>query len=286
MRYAVRMRDSTVWIITGANGGLGRALTLAALDAGHTVVATVRRTAHGLPTHDRLTVEQLDVRDRNAARALVERATAQHGGIDVLVNNAGYGLIGTTEEAGEDDARDLIDTNLLGPLWLSQAVIPVMRDRGSGHIVQISTVGAVGTMPTLGLYNASKWGLEGFSEAMASEVAEFGIRVSLIQPGALDTDWAGASMRFSAPKPPYDHLRTRLFGTAAVPWPETDAAGGADPTLAAAAILAHVSRGDDARLRVLVGDDAPEQVAAALAARRDDYARDPRFTAAEATLGS
>lgn len=280
------MSDSAVWIITGANGGLGRALTLAALDAGHTVVATARHTAHGLPTHDRLTVEQLDVRDRNAARALVERATAQHGGIDVLVNNAGYGLIGTAEEASEDDARDIIDTNLLGPLWLSQAVIPVMRDRGSGHIVQISTVGAVGTMPTLGLYNASKWGLEGFSEAMASEVAEFGIRVSLIEPGALDTDWAGASMRFSAPKPPYDPLRTRLFGTAAVPWPEADAARGADPALAATAILAHVSRGDDRRLRVLFGDDAPEQVAAALAARRGDYARDPRFTAAETTLES
>lgn len=280
------MNNAAVWIITGASGGLGRALTLAALEAGHTVVATVRRAAHGLPTHDRLTVEQLDVRDHSAARAVVDRVAAHHGGVDVLVNNAGYGLIGTTEEVSEDDARDLIDTNLLGPLWLSQAVIPVMRTRGSGHIVQISTVGAVGTMPTLGLYNASKWGLEGFSEAMASEVAEFGIRVSLIEPGALDTDWAGASMRFSAPKPPYDPLRTRLFGTATVPWPETDAAGGADPELAAAAILAHISASDDPRLRVLVGDDAPEHVAAALSARRADYARDPRFPAAEATLGT
>lgn len=274
-------------MITGAGRGLGRALVRAALDAGHAVVATVRGD-HSLPVHERLTVLTLDVRDRGAARAVVAEAAAIRGRIDVLVNNAGYGLIGAVEEVSEEEARAIVDTDLLGPLWLSQAVLPIMRAQGSGHIVQISTVGAVGTMPTLGLYNSSKWGLEAFSESMAAEVRPFGVRVSVIEPGSLDTDWAGGSMRFTAPLGAYDALRTELFGTAEVPWPtaepntEADAgpAGATTPEAAAAAILAHVSATDDDRLRVLVGDDAPVQVRAALDLRLADYARDPRFPSA------
>ncbi|WP_314424283.1 SDR family NAD(P)-dependent oxidoreductase [uncultured Microbacterium sp.] len=264
------------WMITGAGRGLGRALVEAALDAGHTVVATVRGE-HALPDHDRLTVMTLDVRDRVAAHDTVRRAAEWRGRIDVLVNNAGYGLIGAVEEASEEDVRAIMDTNLLGPLWLSQAVIPIMRQQGGGHIVQISTVGAVGTMPMLGLYNSSKWGLEAFSEAMAAEVRRFGIRVSLIEPGALDTAWAGTSMRFSAPSEVYDEQRTELFGTAEVPWPAGESGGGTTPADAAAAVLEHVASEDDRRLRVLVGDDAPAQVAAALDLRRHDYEHDPRF---------
>lgn len=264
------------WMITGAGRGLGRALAEAALEAGHTVVATVRGE-HELPDHERLTVMTLDVRDRAAARDTVRRAVEHLGRIDVLVNNAGYGLIGSVEESSEDDIRAIMDTNLLGPLWLSQAVIPVMREQGGGHIVQISTVGAVGTMPLLGLYNSTKWGLEGFSEAMAAEVERFGIRVSLIEPGALDTAWAGPSMRFSSPSEVYNEQRTELFGTAEVPWPEGESGDATTPEDAATAILEHVASDGDQRLRVLVGDDAPEQVAAALDLRRQDYARDLRF---------
>ena len=165
-----------------------------------------------------------------------------------------------------------------GSVRLSQAASPFMCAQGGGHIVQISTVGAVGTMPTMGLYNSSKWGLEAFSEAMAAEVREFGIRVSLIEPGALDTESAGSSMRFSEPLPVYDGLRSRLFGTAEVPWPSTgESTGGTNPDDAADAIFRHIHDGGDDRLRVLIGDDAPEQVHAALARRRDEYARDPRF---------
>ena len=275
------MSSPQTWIITGANRGLGRALTDAALDAGHDVVATVRGES-ALPDRDRLTVLKLDVRDRSAAQATVQRAVEVLGRIDVLVNNAGYGLIGAIEETTEDDARAIVDTNLFGPLWLSQAVIPVMRREGGGHIVQISSVGAVGTMPMLGLYNSTKWGLEAFSEAMAAEIERFGIRVSLIEPGALDTDWAGGSMRFSAPLDAYDAQRIEMFGTAEVPWPtQGESAGGTAPRDAATAILERVATSGDRRLRVLVGDDAPAQVRQALDLREQDYSRDPRYSIAQ-----
>lgn len=267
-------------MITGGARGLGRALTMRALAAEHAVVATTRGD-HDLPDHDRLTVLTLDVRDRAAALRAVEAAASALGSVYVLVNNAGYGLTGAAEEVAEDDARSILETNLLGPLWLSQAVIPLMRAQSSGHIVQISTVGAVGTLPTLGLYNSSKWGLEAFSEAMAAEVRQFGIRVTLIEPGALDTDWAAGSMRFAEPHPAYNALRSQLFGTPDVPWPVSDEpSGGTDPADAADAIYAYICS-DDARLRVLIGDDAPAQAHAALALRLEDYGRDPRYPADE-----
>jgi NAD(P)-dependent dehydrogenase (short-subunit alcohol dehydrogenase family) len=276
------MATAQTWIITGAGRGLGRALTLAALEAGHTVLATVRDESQLdqlVTEHPRLTVAKLDVRDADAAEEVVGRAIALTGRLDVLVNNAGYGLVGTIEEASASEVRSIVDTNLLGPLWLSRAAIPVMRERGGGHIVQISTVGAVGTMPTLGLYNASKWGLEAFSEAMAAEVHRFGIRVSIIEPGALDTDWAGPSMRFSAPREVYDDLRTELFGSPEVPWPASPSGEGTPAGTAASTILAHVADHDDRRLRVLIGEDAVEQVRAALDLRHQDYALDPRYAA-------
>lgn len=264
------------WMVTGASRGLGRAVALAAVEAGHVVVATVRGP-HDLPAHDRLHVRTLDVRDRARALALVADVEASIGGVDVLVSNAGYGLIGTAEEVSEDDARAIVETNLLGALWVTQAVLPGMRSRGSGHVVHVSTVGAVGSMPALGLYNASKWGLEGFVEALAAEVADLGIRVTIAELGGLDTQWATASMRFAEPLPAYDGLRERLFGTAEVPWPAEGTGGGTSPQDAADALLAHVADPDD-RLRVLVGDDAPAQVAEALRVRLVDYDRDARFT--------
>jgi len=280
------MNASRVWLITGAGRGLGRALTEAALAAGDSVIATVRGD-HTLSPHDRLVVHLLDVRDRAGADTAIARAIDEFGRLDILVNNAGYGLIGAVEEVSEDDARAIIDTDLLGALWLSQAAIPVMRTQGGGQIVQVSTVGAVGTMPTLGLYNAAKWGLEGFSEALAAEVAGFGIRVTIAEFGEIDTDWAGSSMHFADPHPAYDELRTTLFGSPEVPWPATDedtaddadSGTGTSAADAAAAILARVSDPTDERLRILVGDDAPGQVRAALDIRLADYARDPRFDA-------
>ena len=270
------MTEKQVWFITGANRGLGRALTMAALDAGHAVIATVRG-AHSLPDHPHLEVMRLDVRERSNARAAVAQVVERHGRLDVLVNNAGVGLVGGIEEVSEADVRATVETNVYGPLWFSQAVIPVMRQQRAGCIVQISTVGAAGTMPLLGVYNATKWALEAFSESMAAEVASYGVRVLLIEPGSLDTDWAGSSMRFSDPIDAYDALRTDLFGVADVPWPESNGGWGMPPADAAAEILARVADGEDGRLRVLVGDDAPAQVSTALEQRQRDYARDPRW---------
>ncbi|MDA0179978.1 SDR family NAD(P)-dependent oxidoreductase [Solirubrobacter phytolaccae] len=265
------------WLITGAGRGLGRAFAQAALEAGDQVVATVRDPA-ALPERDRLRVLTLDVRDRAAVFAAVEEAWAAFGGLDVVVNNAGYGLVGGAEEVSEADARGQLDVNLLGPLWVCQAVLPHLRAQGSGHIVQVSTTGAVGTVPLLGLYNASKWGLEGFSEALAAEVAGFGVRVTIAELGGFGTDWGGSSMAFATPNRDYDPLRTALFGTAEVPWPvPEEATGEPDPRAAAAALLAHVDA-ESGPLRLIVGDDAPEHIALALETRRQDYTRDPRFT--------
>ncbi|WP_226350528.1 SDR family NAD(P)-dependent oxidoreductase [Pseudonocardia sp. ICBG601] len=272
--------ERPVWFVTGAGRGLGRALTQAALAAGERVVATVRR-ADALADlraefPSALHVATADVRDRDAVRAAVSAGVARFGHLDVVVNNAGYGLVGAVEEVGEAEARDIVDTNLLGPLWVAQAVLPHLRARGAGHIVQISTTGAVGAMPTLGLYNAGKWGLEGFSQALAGEVSRFGIRVTVAQLGGFDTDWAGPGMHFATPSAGYDDLRRELFGTAEVPW-HTEGPLGAPVDVAVEALRRHVAA-PDGPFRLLVGADAPGQVTTALRARCEDYAGDSRFT--------
>ncbi|MEK6466746.1 SDR family NAD(P)-dependent oxidoreductase [Pseudonocardia alni] len=273
------MTERPVWFVTGAGRGLGRALTHAALAAGERVVATVRQAdaLADLRTEfpSALHVATADVRDRDAVRAAVSAGVARFGRLDVVVNNAGYGLVGAVEEAGEEEARDIVDTNLLGPLWVAQAVLPHLRARGAGHIVQISTTGAVGAMPTLGLYNAGKWGLEGFSQALAGEVARFGVRVTVAQLGGFDTDWAGPGMHFATPSPAYDDLRRELFGTAEVPW-RAEGTLGAPVAEAVDALRRHV-HASDGPFRLLVGADAPDQVTAALRARCEDYAEDDRF---------
>ncbi len=145
--------------------------------------------------------------------------------------------------------------------------------------MQISTVGAIGSMPMFGLYNASKWALEGFSEALSTEVAQFGIRVTIAQLGGFATDWAGSSMPFATPKPEYDDLRTAMFGTTEIPWPTADPdepSTDADPRLAADSLVAHLSN-PDRPLRVLIGDDARDHAALAYTARRDSYGQGRDF---------
>lgn len=265
------------WLITGAGRGLGRAFTRAALSRGDRVVGTVRRPG----ALDDLRADHpgalqelvLDVRDAGAVTAVVDRAATLFGGLDVVVNNAGAGFVGALEEVADEEVRGQFELNTFGPVWVSRAAIPHLRARGGGDIVQISTVGAIGSMPTLGLYNASKWALEGFSEALAGEVSGFGIRVTIAQLGGFATDWAGSSMGFAAPQARYDELRSGLFGTAQVPWPGPDPGApptDADPAVAAEALMSHLA-GPDRPLRVLIGEDARAHAGAAYAARRDSY---------------
>lgn len=277
-------RTSRTWFITGVGRGLGREFARAALEQGDRVVGTVRHAgamSNLLADYPHSAREVLlDVRDAAAVTVAVDHAAKIFGGFDVVVNNAGAGFVGAIEEVNEQQARDHLDLNLFGAIWVSQAAIPHLRERGGGDIVQISTVGAIGSMPTFGLYNAGKWGLEGFSEALSTEVAQFGIRVTIAQLGGFATDWAGPSMQFAAPKSEYDELRTAVFGTAEMPWPAVDpdaSVTDADPALAAERLLAHLT-GPDRPLRVLIGDDAPGYAALAYAARRDSYGKDSDFS--------
>ncbi|EWM09901.1 SDR family oxidoreductase [Kutzneria sp. 744] len=202
---------SKTWFITGASRGFGRSWTIAALQRGDKVAATARDTSTlkdlAETYGDALLPIQLDVTDRDADFAAVQQAHAHFGRLDVVVNNAGYGHFGFIEEVTEAEARAQFDTNLFGALWITQAAIPLMREQGSGHIVQISSIGGVAAFPTVGIYNASKWALEGFTEALAQEVGSFGIKTTLIEPGGYATDWSGASAVRSEPNPAYQAMR-------------------------------------------------------------------------------
>jgi NAD(P)-dependent dehydrogenase (short-subunit alcohol dehydrogenase family) len=289
------------WFITGASRGLGRAFTTAALAHGDRVVATARNTESLADlAHDRLTVLPLDVRDRESVLATVGEAFAAMGTIDVIVNNAGYGLVGAVEELTEAQIRDQMETNFFGALWVSQAAVPHLRAQGSGHIVQISTVGAVGSLPLFGLYNASKWALEGFSAALADELRPFGIRVTLAQLGGFDTEWAKSSMRFASAIPAYAQLRTAVLGMPDYPAPTQGSADlpeanepasppaesapedgsewtEAPPEVGAAGLIALVDM-PNPPLRKIIGPGAHQMVTLALDQRRRDYAEDPEFT--------
>jgi NAD(P)-dependent dehydrogenase (short-subunit alcohol dehydrogenase family) len=197
--------------ITGASRGFGKIWAEAFLKRGDKVVATVR----DLSTLNDLVKKygkailpvQLDVRDRAADFAAVKKAKEHFGVIDVLINNAGYGLFGAIEETTEQEARGQIETNVFGLLWITQAVLPIMREQGHGHIIQLSSVLGVVTLPVLGLYNASKFAVEGLSETLAAEVKDFGIKVSLIEPNGFSTDWSGASAFRTTNMPVYDKVK-------------------------------------------------------------------------------
>jgi NAD(P)-dependent dehydrogenase (short-subunit alcohol dehydrogenase family) len=195
------------WFITGTSRGFGREWTVAALERGDRVAATARdpRTLDDLVAEhgDSLLPMQLDVTDRDAAFETVRRAHEHFGRLDIVVNNAGYGQFGMVEELSEQEARDQIETNLFGALWVTQAALPFLREQGSGHFLQVSSIGGISAFPGIGMYHASKWALEGISQALAQEVKDFGIRVTLIEPGGFATDWGGSSARHAEPLDAY-----------------------------------------------------------------------------------
>jgi NAD(P)-dependent dehydrogenase (short-subunit alcohol dehydrogenase family) len=240
-----------VWFITGTSRGFGREWAQAALERGDKVAATARDTAslrdlvekHG----DAVLPLALDVTDRAAAFAAVEQAHAHFGRLDVVVNNAGYGHFGFIEEVTEQEARAQMETNLFGALWVTQAALPFLREQGSGHIIQVSSIGGITAFPGVGLYHASKWALEGFSQALSREVGPFGIKVTLIEPGGFSTDWAGPSAARSAELPAYAEVRAMVAEARG-----KVATDRGDPAATGKAVLAIVDA-DEPPLRIFFG---------------------------------
>jgi NAD(P)-dependent dehydrogenase (short-subunit alcohol dehydrogenase family) len=249
-----------VWFITGTSRGFGREWATAALERGDRVVATARKLdalkdlAEKYPTT--MLPLELDVTNKAAVTAAVDQGYEHFGHLDVVINNAGYGLFGMIEEVSEALARAQMETNFFGALWVTQAALPHLRAQKSGHIIQVSSIGGITAFPSIGLYNASKWALEGFSQALALEVRAFGIRVTLLEPGPFETDWSGSSAAHAEPLPAYDTLRKVVTAG-------RKAASGkrGDPTATRSAILKVVDA-DKPPLRVFFGD-APLDMASA-----------------------
>lgn len=196
------------WLVTGSSRGFGRALAEAILAGGDRLVATARNPEDLADLVDRygdqVRTAALDVTDPEAADSAVQLAMTEFGGLDVLVNNAGYGDVGSVEDTDLASFRQQIETNLFGTIIMTKAVIPHMRERGAGHIIQFSSVGGRVGAPGRAAYSAAKWGVEGFSEALAKEMALIGVKVTIIEPGGFRTDFAGSSTNLSEGRPEYD----------------------------------------------------------------------------------
>ena len=241
-----------IWFITGASRGFGRIWTEAALTRGDKVAATARDAATLADLKQRfgdaLLPLTLDVTNTEQAKQAVDQAHEHFGRLDVVLNNAGYTLVGTVEEASEADVRDLFDTNLLGALRVIQAALPLLRAQGSGHIIGISSGMGVWASPLIGFYCASKWAFEAMHDSLSQEVAEFGVNVTLIEPGAYATEFGTpASRKMAVGLEVYDDFRTRTFA-------KLSGAPHADPNNTPQAVLDVVDAADPP-LRLFLGAD-------------------------------
>lgn len=245
---------SKVWFVTGSSRGLGRSFVQAALSRGDQVAATARNagqldelvTAHG----DAVLPLELDVTDKAAVFETVKRAKEHFSRLDVIVNNAGYAQIGAIEELTEQQLRDQFETNVFGAVWVIQAALPYLREQGAGHIIQLSSIAGLIAMPLGGAYQASKWALEALNETLAHECADFGIKVTVVEPTGFATRSGKnpdplANGHMAEPNPIYDSIRQRLAGLMG-----KQPAG--DPAAAARALLQIVDS-DNPPLRVLFG---------------------------------
>src|SRR6202166_895473 len=247
--------STQVWLITGSSRGLGRAFTEAALNAGHRVVATTRNSDHLIDIASKLGKSvrtlSLDVRDEAQAKYAVDTAMEAFGGLDVLVNNAGYGNVSPVEDTSLAEFRAQIETNLFGVIILTKGVLPYFRERKAGRIIQITSIagriGPIGRAP----YAAAKWGVEGFTESLAKEVAPLGIKVTIVEPGGFRTDFAGSSTVLRAGRPEYDST----VGATARFQESYNGKQPGDPARAAAAILTLASM-EEPPLRIVLGSDA------------------------------
>jgi len=244
---------SKVWFITGSSRGLGRALAEAVLAAGHRLVATARNPEElrtlVATAPDRSRAVALDVTDPEATRKAIDAAVAAFGRIDVLVNNAGYANVASIEDLPEDDFRAQVETNFFGVVNVTRAALPVLRAQRDGHIIQVSSIGGRSGSPGLAAYQSAKWAVGGFSEVLATEVRPLGIRVTIVEPGGMRTDWAGSSMRVLESRPEYQGVLapfTHMRG---------DAVMRGDPAKIANAIL-RISEEKNPPLHLLLGSDA------------------------------
>src|SRR5689334_5879668 len=262
-----------VWFVTGSSRGLGREFVAAALARGDRVAATARSTASlddlVAAYGDAILPLEMDVTDRAAVFSTVRRAEEHFGRLDVIVNNAGYAQVGAVEELSEQELREQLETNLFGAAWVIQAVLPYLREQRSGHIIQLSSAAGVIAMPLGGAYHASKWALEGLNEALAHEVADFGIKVTVIEPGGFATRSGNNpdplnNGHMAELNPAYDGLRRRLAEVAG-----KQPAG--DPAAAAKTLLKIVDS-DDPPLRVLFGQGFYPMIQRAYADRLKTWA--------------
>ncbi|SPT49776.1 Fatty acyl-CoA reductase [Actinomadura madurae] len=262
--------NGRVWLITGANSGFGRAIAEVALAAGGTVVAAARRpeTLDDLVARHpgRVNAVALDVTDPARAADVVADAVLWHGRVDVLVNNAGRGLVGAVEETTDRELRDLMELHFFGPAALTRAVLPHMRRQGGGAIVQMSSMGGRFSFPGVGAYSATKFALEGLSEALAQEVAPFGIKVLVVEPGSFRTSFAGGGLYQTAAMPEY----AGSVGAVRAGLPGSDGKQPGDPAKAAAAIVTALDA-EDTPLRLPLGNDAADAVVSALAGAQKEF---------------
>lgn len=268
------------WFITGITSGFGRELTEQLLERGDRVAGTVRRPGPvgdlAERYADRLWVGELDVTDRPRVRSVVDAAFADLGRIDVVVNNAGYGLFGAAEELTDEQVEHQIATNLLGSIQVARAALPHLRAQGGGRLIQISTYGGLATHPGASLYHSGKWGIEGFMESVAQEVAPFGIGVTIVEPGGARTEFRYGSLQIAAPLTAYDHTPAALVrGIQDRSRPSVG-----DPVRMAARIVDSVEV-TPAPLRVVLGSDAYRAITGALRDRLSQI--EPQRATAAAT---
>jgi len=240
--------------ITGASRGFGRIWAEAFLERGDNVVVT-SRTLTGLKDlvekyGSAVLALELEITNKAACNDALAKAKAYFGSVDVVINNAGSGLLGAVEELDEQSARDIIDTNLFGTLWVTQAALPIMREQGSGHILQLSSAIGIYTFATVGMYSASKYAVEGLSEALAQEVKGLGINVTLVEPNGYATDFMSSSV-LSKSIPAYDDMKAKLY--AQPEFAASDAYG--DPKATSEAILRLVDS-PNPPLRFILGKKA------------------------------
>lgn len=250
-----QLMKTQVWLVTGSSRGLGRAFTEAALEAGHRVVATARNSEHLIDIArkfgERVRTVSLDVTNEAQAKDAVDAAIDTFGGLDVLVNNAGYGNVGPVEDTSLAEFRAQIETNLFGVIIMTKAALPYFRERGAGHIIQITSIagriGPAGRAP----YAAAKFGIEGFSESLSREVRPLGVKVTIVEPGGFRTDFAGASTNLREGRPEYD----ATVGATVRFQRSYNGKQPGDPAKAAAAVL-HLASLSDPPLRLLLGSDS------------------------------